>query len=104
MVEAQLEALSVETRREIYTMLLERPRSVGDIADHLPVSRPAVSQHLKVLLDADLAQVTNVGTRRVYAANPAGMAALRDWIDRMWDMAMGSFADFARREMEKDNE
>jgi DNA-binding transcriptional ArsR family regulator len=102
MVDAQLEALSVETRRVIYTMLLERPRSVGDIADHLPVSRPAVSQHLKVLLAADLAQVTNVGTRRVYAANPAGMAALRDWIDRMWDMAMGSFADFARREMEKD--
>jgi DNA-binding transcriptional ArsR family regulator/uncharacterized protein YndB with AHSA1/START domain len=102
MVDVQLDALSVGTRRAIYTMLLERPRSVGDIADHLPVSRPAVSQHLKVLLDADLAQVTSVGTRRVYAANPAGIAALRDWIDRMWDMAMGSFADFARREMENE--
>lgn len=102
MVDAQLEALSVETRRSIYTMLLERPRSVGDLADHLPVSRPAVSQHLKVLVDADLARVTNAGNRRIYSANPAGMAALREWIDRMWDMAMGSFADFARREMERD--
>lgn len=102
MVDAQLEALSAETRRAIYAMLLERPRSVGDIADHLPVSRPAVSQHLRVLLDADLARVTKVGTRRVYSANPAGMAALRDWIDRMWDMAMGSFADFARRELERE--
>jgi DNA-binding transcriptional ArsR family regulator len=100
MVDAQLEALSVETRRAIYTMLLERPRSVGDLAERLPVSRPAVSQHLKVLLDADLARVTTLGNRRVYSADPAGMAALRDWIDRMWDMAMGSFADFARKEME----
>jgi DNA-binding transcriptional ArsR family regulator len=101
MVDAQLDALSVETRRAIYSMLLERPRPVGEIADQLPVSRPAVSQHLKVLLDADLARVTSVGNRRVYSANPAGMAALRDWIDRMWEMAMGSFADFARKEMEK---
>ena len=105
--DAQLEALSVETRRAIYTMLLERPRSVGEIAEGLPVSRPAVSQHLKVLLDAELARVTDVGNRRVYSANPEGMAALRDWIDRMWDMAMGSFADFAqrestRKEMERD--
>jgi DNA-binding MarR family transcriptional regulator len=82
-------------------MLVERPRPVGEIADRLPVSRPAVSQHLKVLLDADLARVTNVGNRRVYSANPEGMAALRDWIDRMWDMAMGSFAEFTRREMER---
>jgi DNA-binding transcriptional ArsR family regulator len=106
-VDAQLEALSVETRRAIYTMLLERPRSVGDLADRLPVSRPAVSQHLKVLLEAGLARVTSVGNRRVYSADPQGMAALRDWVDRMWDMAMGSFADFAQkestlREMERD--
>jgi len=100
MVDAQLDALAVETRRTIYTMLLERPRSVSDIAARLPVSRPAVSQHLKVLLDADLAGVTEVGNRRVYSANPAGMAALRDWVDQMWTMAMGSFAGFAQREME----
>src|SRR5688572_611413 len=102
MVDAQLDALAVETRRAIYTMLLEKPRSVGDLADRLPVSRPAVSQHLKVLLEAELAGVTNVGNRRVYSANPTGMAALRDWVDQMWDMAMGSFAGFAQREMERE--
>ena len=101
MVDAQLDALAVETRRVIYTMLLEKPRSVGDLADRLPVSRPAVSQHLRVLLDAELARVTSVGNRRVYSANPTGMAALRDWVDQMWDMAMGSFAGFAQREMER---
>ena len=83
-------------------MLLEKPRSVGDLADRLPVSRPAVSQHLRVLLDAELARVTSVGNRRVYSADPTGMAALRDWVDQMWDMAMGSFAGFAQREMERE--
>jgi DNA-binding transcriptional ArsR family regulator len=102
MVDAQLDALAVETRRAIYTMLLDRPRSVGDIADHLPVSRPAVSQHLKVLLDAELARVTSIGNRRVYSADPRGMAALREWVDEMWTMAMGRFADFAEKEMEED--
>lgn len=102
MVDAQLDALAGETRRAIYTMLLERPRSVGDIADQLPVSRPAVSQHLKVLLDAELARVTSIGNRRVYSADPRGMAALREWVDHMWTMAMGSFTAFAEREMEDD--
>ena len=82
-------------------MLLDRPQSVGDLARQLPVSRPAVSQHLRVLLDADLAAVTQVGNRRVYAADPKGMRALRDWFDQMWDKAMNSFAEFARRELEK---
>jgi DNA-binding transcriptional ArsR family regulator len=102
MVDAQLDALAVETRRAIYTMLLERPSSVGDIAGRLPVSRPAVSQHLKVLLDADLARVTSVGNRRMYSANPTGMAALRDWVDQMWSMAIKNFAGFAQREMERE--
>jgi DNA-binding transcriptional ArsR family regulator len=102
MVDAQLDALAVDTRRAIYMMLLERPSSVTDIAGRLPVSRPAVSQHLKVLLDAELARVTSVGNRRVYSANPTGMAALRDWVDQMWSMAIGSFAGFAQREMERD--
>ena len=102
MVDSQLDALAVETRRVIYMMLLERPRSVAELAALLPVSRPAVSQHLKVLLDAELARVTSIGSRRVYSADPTGMAALRDWVDQMWNMAMGSFAAFAQREMEKD--
>jgi DNA-binding transcriptional ArsR family regulator len=102
MVDSQLDALAVETRRAIYTMLLETPLSVGDIADRLPVSRPAVSQHLKVLLGAELVRVASVGNRRVYSADPRGIVALRDWVDRMWTLAMGSFADFAQREMEDD--
>jgi DNA-binding transcriptional ArsR family regulator len=104
MIDAQLEALAVETRRSIYTMLLDGPRSVSEIASGLPVSRPAVSQHLKVLLDADLARVTEVGNRRVYSANPAGMASLRDWVDQMWNQAMESFARFAREQMEDSHE
>ncbi len=102
MVDVQLDALAAPTRRAIYALLMERPRSVTDIAARLPVSRPAVSQHLKVLLDADLAQVTEVGNRRFYSANPTGMAALRDWVDQMWTMAMGSFAGFAQREKESE--
>lgn len=101
MVEAQLDALSTGTRREIYRLLVERPRSVGELADHVPVSRPAVSQHLKVLVDARLATAERVGTRHVYAADPEGMARLREWVDGMWDMALGSFARFAGDEMER---
>ena len=100
-VDTQLEALAVETRRTIYQMLLEEPRSVSEIAADLPISRPAVSQHLKVLLDAELARLTVVGNRHVYAADPRGMAALREWVDEMWDMAIGSFATFARKERER---
>jgi DNA-binding transcriptional ArsR family regulator len=102
MVDTQLDALAVDTRRTIYAMLLERPRSVNELAAALPVSRPAVSQHLKVLVDAELARATSVGNRRVYSADPTGMKTLRDWVDRMWDMAIGGFAAFARDEMERD--
>ncbi|MGH8915236.1 MAG: ArsR/SmtB family transcription factor [Acidimicrobiia bacterium] len=101
MVDLQLDALAVGMRRAIYEMLLQRPRSVRDIAAELPISRPAVSQHLKVLVNADLARATSVGNRRVYSVDPAGMTALRQWVDQMWDMAMGSFAGFAQREMEE---
>ena len=101
MIDAQLDALAVDTRRAIYTMLLERPSSVADIAGRLPVSRPAVSQHLKVLLDAELARVTSVGNRRVYSANPNGMAALRDWVDQMWSMAIGAFRFRRERDGER---
>jgi DNA-binding transcriptional ArsR family regulator len=100
-IDTQLDALAAETRRIIYPMLLERPRSVGELADQLPVSRPAVSQHLKVLLDAHLVRVVQVGNRRLYSADPNGIRALRDWVDQMWDKAMGNLADFARREMEE---
>lgn len=100
MVGDQLDALAVDSRRTIYEMLLTRPRSVTDIASLLPISRPAVSQHLKVLTDAGLARATSVGSRRVYSADPAGMAALREWVDQMWDTAMGGFVDFAKQQKE----
>ena len=104
MVDQQLDALSVETRREIYRLLVARPRSVGELADALPVSRPAVSQHLRVLVDARLAIVEPVGTRHVYSADPEGMRRLRDWVDGMWEMALGSFARFASEQMEDEME
>ncbi len=97
----QLDALGAETRRDIYTMLAAYPRAVGDLAAELPVSRPAVSQHLKVLLDAGLVSVTKVGTRNIYAADPEGVKELRQWIDGLWEAALASFAEFARREHEK---
>jgi DNA-binding transcriptional ArsR family regulator len=100
MVDAQLDALSVETRREIYRLLVERPRAVGELADALPVSRPAVSQHLRVLVDARLAASETVGTRHVYSADPEGMRRLRDWVDGMWEQALRSFARFVSDEME----
>ncbi len=101
MVDAQLEALGVETRRLIYQMLHERPRSVQELADGLPVSRPAVSQHLKVLVDAGLAQSSALGTRHIYSIDPAGVGLLRAWTDGMWDEAIDSFTVFAQRK-EKD--
>lgn len=102
MIQAQFEALAVDTRRQIYTMVMEQPRSVRELADELPVSRPAVSQHLKVLSDAGLVRVATVGTRRVYSADPAGAAAFRRWADSLWSEAIGRFADFAIEESKED--
>lgn len=101
MIEDQLEALAVDTRRQIYSMLLERPRSVREVADDLPVSRPAVSQHLKVLVEAGLARVEQTGTRRVYAADPEGIEQLREWADRLWSSALGGFSQFAASQQEE---
>lgn len=78
--------------------------TVSEIAAVVPVSRPAVSQHLKVLLDVDLVNVTEDGNRHIYSANPAGMARLRDWTERMWAQAMESFSEFAREQMEANDE
>jgi DNA-binding transcriptional ArsR family regulator len=70
--------------RAIFELLTTRPRAVGELAERLPVSRPAVSQHLKVLKSAGLVVDEAAGTRRLYRVNPAGVAALRDYLDRMW--------------------
>ncbi|MGH3716949.1 MAG: ArsR/SmtB family transcription factor [Micromonosporaceae bacterium] len=79
------------TRRAIFELLARRPRSVGELAGVLPVSRPAVSQHLKVLKDGGLVVDRAEGTRRVYRLNPDGVAALRSWLDLIWDNALTSF-------------
>lgn len=85
--------LSDETRRTIFTRLAERPRAVGELADELPISRPAVSQHLRVLKTAGLVTDQVVGTRRIYRLNPTGVAALRDQLDTFWNRALTGYED-----------
>jgi len=90
-------ALSDPTRRRVFERLRSGPAAVGEIAADLPVSRPAVSQHLRVLLDAGLVRVTPEGTRRLYAVDLDGLGDLRAWLDGFWDDALASF----RREAER---
>ncbi|WP_238145302.1 ArsR/SmtB family transcription factor [Antricoccus suffuscus] len=87
--------LGDRTRRAIVECLATRPRAVGEIADELPVTRPAVSQHLKVLKDAGLVTEQAAGTRRIYRLNPAGVAALRDQLDTFWNRALSGYSDIA---------
>jgi DNA-binding transcriptional ArsR family regulator len=89
--EAALMALSDPTRRLVFERLRSGPRSVGVIARGLPVSRPAVSQHLKVLKEAGLVIDRPEGTRRVYYIDPDGLGALRAWLDQFWDEALANF-------------
>lgn len=84
-------ALSDPTRRAIFERLSRRPSAVGELASELPVSRPAVSQHLKVLKDARLVIDTHVGTRRIYQLDPDGVGALRAYLDRFWTRSLASF-------------
>jgi DNA-binding transcriptional ArsR family regulator len=88
-------ALADGTRRAIVSRLAEGPQAVGQLAAGLPVSRSAVSQHLKVLKDAGLVSERAVGTRRVYRLNPTAVAALRDQLDAFWQRALASYADVA---------
>ncbi len=85
------------TRRAIVLLLAERPHAVVELADQLPVTRPAVSQHLKVLKDAGLVDEEPVGTRRVYRLNEVGLLALRDQLDTFWNRALGGFRTIAER-------
>lgn len=95
-------ALADPTRREIFQRLQGGGRSVGEIARDLPVSRPAVSQHLKVLKEAGLVTDRAEGTRRVYHIDPKGLGAMRAWLDQFWDVALQSFAaEVARSEKEQ---
>lgn len=91
-------ALADPTRRAIVERLGRGASSVGRLADDFPVSRPAISQHLKVLGDAGLVDVRAEGTRRIYSLAPAGAAPLRAWLDRLWDDALAAFQTKAEEE------
>jgi DNA-binding transcriptional ArsR family regulator len=91
-------ALAEPMRQTIVERLAERPLSVGELAAHLPVTRPAVSQHLKVLKDAGLVRDEAMGTRRVYRIDPAGLGAVREWLDRHWERALAAYVEEVERE------
>ena len=84
-------ALGDPTRLQVFTLIARAPLSVAEIAERLPVSRPAVSQHLKVLADAGLVQRESIGTRNLYRPDADGVATLRDFIDGLWDAGLARF-------------
>jgi DNA-binding transcriptional ArsR family regulator len=89
--DSALTALADPTRRRVFEQLRSGPKPVGRIAQAMPVSRPAVSQHLRVLKDAGLVREEQDGTRRVYSIDPAGLGPLRRWLDQFWDHALEAF-------------
>lgn len=95
-----LDALADPTRREIFERLAAGPRPVSELAKDLPVSRPAVSQHLQVLKSAGLVTDRAEGTRRIYQIDPKGLGQIRRWLDRFWDQGLESF----KAEVEKSEE
>lgn len=94
-------ALADPTRLSVLEKLRDGPQSVGKIAQGLPVSRPAVSQHLKVLKDAGLVTDRSVGTRRIYYVDPKGLGAMRAWLDQFWEAALDGFKAAAETEADK---
>jgi DNA-binding transcriptional ArsR family regulator len=102
--EAVLDALGDRTRRAILEKLVSGPVAVGVLADQLPVSRPAVSQHLRVLKDAELVVESVAGTRRLYRINQAGLRTVRDYFDRFWETTLDNFAILAAAEAEPDTQ
>ena len=93
--EDALDALADANRRALLEQLAKGPKSVGALAEGLSISRPAVSQHLKALKQADLARDVAEGTRRIYHINPEGLTALRQWLDAFWDDAMANLQQSA---------
>lgn len=95
--ESVLDALGDPTRRRIVAQLRKGPASVADVAAVVPVSRPAVSQHLKVLRDCGLVEFETHGTKNLYRLQPEGLVALRQWVDGFWGSALGAFEDYANK-------
>jgi DNA-binding transcriptional ArsR family regulator len=100
--EQVLDALGDPTRRRVLKRLRGGARSVGEIAEGMDVSRPAVSQHLKILKAAGLVTDRAAGTRRLYAVDPRGIAALRKSLEEFWDEALAAFKEVAEREAAKE--
>ena len=100
---AALGALGDPTRRAIFERLARGPSAVGALAAGLPVSRPAVSQHLRVLKDAGLVTDTAEGTRRIYRLDPRGIGAMRDWLDEFWIDALAAFENFVETSNEEND-
>ncbi len=92
-----LDALGDPTRRRIVEVLRDGPRAVGALAEALPVGRPAVSKHLKVLEGAGLVEHRSVGTRNLYALAPDGLDVVQRWLVAQWDVALGAFAEHVER-------
>src|SRR5919204_4941190 len=97
-----MDALGDPTRRAIFEQLSEGPRAVGEIAGELPVSRPAVSQHLRVLKEAGLVAERRDGTKRIYRLDPDGLGELRDYFDDFWSEALAAFKAVAEKERRND--
>jgi DNA-binding transcriptional ArsR family regulator len=95
-------ALGDPTRRAIFARVVERPQAVGELARELPVSRPAVSQHLKVLKDAGLVVDRPAGNRRIYRADPEGLAALRAQLDAYWKQALATYEQVVEHDNEEE--
>jgi DNA-binding transcriptional ArsR family regulator len=99
-----LTALADPTRRRVFEELRSGPKPVGEIAREMPVSRPAVSQHLKVLKGAGLVREETRGTRHVYSIDPKGLGAIRRWLDQFWDEALTAFAAEIERDANEGQE
>jgi DNA-binding transcriptional ArsR family regulator len=99
---AVLTALADPTRRAIFERLARSPSAVGELARELPVSRPAVSQHLKVLKSAGLVSDQAAGTRRVYSVDSAGIAAIREYFEQFWQQSLASFRAVASQPIQEE--
>lgn len=100
----RIAVLGDATRREIFGILAAGPSSVADLARRLPVTRPAVSQHLRVLKDAGLVSHQTAGTRHIYRLDPEGIAAMRDFLDSLWERALQDFKAAAERSFNQPKE
>ena len=96
-----LDALGDPTRRQIFAALRAGPRSVASLAEGLPISRPAVSQHLKILKQAGLAAVEVQGTRRIYRLDQQGLLTLRSWVDEVWEETMDVYRAEIQRQIDE---